>query len=74
MNKQNPKVVVVGSFNTDLVVKAERRPQTGETLMGEEFGIVYRRKREQSGDRCRALGGKRDNDRQARKWIFLETR
>ena len=39
MNKQNPKVVVVGSFNMDLVVKAERRPQTGETLMGEEFGM-----------------------------------
>ena len=39
MNKQNPKVVVVGSFNMDLVVKAGRRPQTGETLMGEEFGM-----------------------------------
>ena len=39
MGKQNPKVVVVGSFNMDLVVKAGRRPQTGETLMGEEFGM-----------------------------------
>ena len=39
MDKQDPKVVVVGSFNMDLVVKAERRPQTGETLMGEEFGM-----------------------------------
>ena len=39
MNTQNPKVVVVGSFNMDLVVKAGRRPQTGETLMGEEFGM-----------------------------------
>ncbi len=39
MNEQNPKVVVVGSFNMDLVVKAERRPQKGETLMGEEFGM-----------------------------------
>ena len=39
MDKQNPKVVVVGSFNMDLVVKAGRRPQTGETLMGEEFGM-----------------------------------
>ena len=39
MNKQNPKVVVVGSFNMDLVVQAGRRPQTGETLMGEEFGM-----------------------------------
>lgn len=39
MSKQDPKVVVVGSFNMDLVVKAGRRPQTGETLMGEEFGM-----------------------------------
>ena len=39
MNKQNPKVVVVGSFNMDLVVKVGRRPQKGETLMGEEFGM-----------------------------------
>ena len=39
MNERNPKVVVVGSFNMDLVVKAGRRPQTGETLMGEEFGM-----------------------------------
>ena len=39
MNKQSPKVVVVGSFNMDLVVKAERRPQIGETLMGEAFGM-----------------------------------
>ena len=39
MDKQHPKVVVVGSFNMDLVVQAERRPQTGETLMGEEFGM-----------------------------------
>ena len=39
MAKQNPNVVVVGSFNMDLVVKADRRPQTGETLMGEAFGM-----------------------------------
>ena len=39
MDKQHPKVVVVGSFNMDLVVQAERRPQTGETLMGKEFGM-----------------------------------
>ena len=39
MDKQDPKVVIVGSFNMDLVVKAGRRPETGETLMGEEFGM-----------------------------------
>lgn len=35
----NGKVVVVGSFMMDLVVKAERRPNTGETLVGESFGM-----------------------------------
>jgi len=35
----NGKVVVVGSFMMDLVVKAERRPKTGETLVGESFGM-----------------------------------
>jgi len=34
-----PKVTVVGSFMMDLVVKAQRRPQKGETLIGEEFGM-----------------------------------
>ena len=39
MDQRNPKVVVVGSFNMDLVIKTERRPQKGETLIGEEFGM-----------------------------------
>ena len=39
MDQHNPKVVVVGSFNMDLVIKTERRPQKGETLIGEEFGM-----------------------------------
>ena len=39
MDQDNPKVVVVGSFNMDLVIKTERRPQKGETLIGEEFGM-----------------------------------
>ena len=39
MDPHNPKVVVVGSFNMDLVIKTERRPQKGETLIGEEFGM-----------------------------------
>ena len=39
MSQGNPKVVVVGSFNMDIVVKAGRRPRKGETLMGEEFGM-----------------------------------
>ena len=39
MRAQPPKVVVVGSFMMDLVIKAERRPQKGETLVGQEFGM-----------------------------------
>jgi len=39
MSESKPKVVVVGSFMMDLVVKAERRPRKGETLIGEEFGM-----------------------------------
>ena len=39
MREQQAKVVVVGSFNIDLVIKAERRPQKGETLIGQEFGM-----------------------------------
>lgn len=37
--KSKPKVTVVGSFMMDLVVKAERRPAKGETLVGQEFGM-----------------------------------
>ena len=39
MNERKPKVVVVGSFMMDLVIKAERRPQKGETLIGQQFGM-----------------------------------
>ena len=39
MSERNPTVVVVGSFMMDLVFKAERRPQKGETLIGQEFGM-----------------------------------
>jgi ribokinase len=33
-----PKIVVVGSANMDLVVRATRAPERGETLHGTEFG------------------------------------
>lgn len=39
MKKLKPKIVVVGSFMMDLVVKAKHRPQKGETLIGDEFGM-----------------------------------
>lgn len=34
------KIVVVGSSNTDMVVKSERIPRGGETLLGGEFVMV----------------------------------
>jgi ribokinase len=34
-----PVITVVGSFMMDLVIKAERRPQVGETLIGQSFGM-----------------------------------
>ncbi|MDE0086098.1 MAG: ribokinase [Candidatus Poribacteria bacterium] len=36
---QQPKVTVVGSANVDLVIRAERMPTKGETLIGETFDI-----------------------------------
>ena len=39
MGEKKTKIVVVGSFMMDLVIKAERRPRTGETLIGESFGM-----------------------------------
>ncbi len=36
---QQPKVTVLGSANVDLVVRAERMPNRGETLVGEAFDI-----------------------------------
>ena len=39
MNSRTPKVAVVGSLNIDLVCHATRRPDTGETLIGDAFDI-----------------------------------
>lgn len=35
-----PRIVVVGSSNTDMVVKSDRIPQGGETVLGGEFVMV----------------------------------
>ena len=35
--QDKPKIIVVGSSNMDLVVKAARIPAVGETILGEEF-------------------------------------
>ena len=39
MNSRTPKVTVVGSLNIDLVCHATRRPDKGETLIGDAFDI-----------------------------------
>ena len=39
MNSRTPKVAVVGSLNIDLVCHATRRPDKGETLIGDAFDI-----------------------------------
>jgi ribokinase len=40
MNQQHAKVIVVGSSNMDLVVKSERIPAVGETILGGDFLMV----------------------------------
>jgi ribokinase len=39
MKAVSPRIVVVGSFMMDLVIKAERRPKRGETLIGQSFSM-----------------------------------
>ena len=35
----NPRILVIGSANTDMVIKAERLPSPGESIIGERFEI-----------------------------------
>ncbi|GAA0133358.1 ribokinase [Paenibacillus sp. YSY-4.3] len=37
---RQPNIVVVGSLNMDIVVKVERTPEIGETLLGEEVHFI----------------------------------
>ncbi len=37
MNQKTPRIVVVGSSNTDMVVKSQRIPRPGETVTGGQF-------------------------------------
>ena len=39
MNRATPKITVVGSLNIDLVCHAIRRPDKGETIIGDAFDI-----------------------------------
>src|SRR6476659_9869284 len=34
---QKPSIIVVGSSNTDMIVKVDRLPQSGETILGGKF-------------------------------------
>jgi len=40
MKTNKPKICVVGSSNIDLVVKSQRLPSPGETILGGEFLMV----------------------------------
>ena len=53
------KLLVVGSMNVDMVVKAERIPAPGETLLGGVFNQFY--------------GGKGANQAVAAKTLFPQT-
>lgn len=37
MGKNNPKIVVVGSINMDIMVKTNKNPDIGETILGESI-------------------------------------
>jgi len=37
---KKPKILVIGSLNMDLVVQAERSPERGETILGEEIHFI----------------------------------
>jgi len=51
-----PRVVVVGSANADLVVRAARVPRPGETLMGSDFAVVPGGKGANQAVACSRLG------------------
>lgn len=40
MKMKKPKILVIGSLNMDLVVQAERSPERGETILGEEIHFI----------------------------------
>jgi ribokinase len=35
-----PRILVVGSSNTDMIIKLDRIPQPGETILGGEFATA----------------------------------
>lgn len=53
---KKPKIIVIGSLVYDLVAKAERRPQKGESLLGTEFGMFPGGKGANQAVQCAKLG------------------
>ena len=53
------KIVIVGSANTDLIVRADRIPSPGETVLGGEFRIVSGGKGANQAVAVARLGGVR---------------
>ena len=54
---ETPRVVVVGSSNTDLVVSSPRIPVPGETIIGGEFSIAAGGKGANQAVAAARLGG-----------------
>ena len=52
------KIVVVGSANTDMVIKTERLPKPGETVLGGQFATVQGGKGANQAVAAARLGGK----------------
>jgi ribokinase len=52
------KIVVIGSSNTDMVIKAEHLPQPGETIIGEDFLMNHGGKGANQAVAAARLGGK----------------
>ncbi|MBX2876865.1 MAG: ribokinase [Saprospiraceae bacterium] len=53
-----PNILVIGSSNTDMVVKTERFPQAGETILGGEFFMFPGGKGANQAVAAARLGGK----------------
>ena len=53
---RTPRILVVGSANMDLVVKAPRLPRTGESLLGSDFQMVRGGKGANQAVACARLG------------------
>ncbi len=56
MKGSRPKVAVVGSLVMDLVFRAGHRPEPGETLLGEDFGMFLGGKGFNQAVGCKRLG------------------